>query len=425
MPGYTTADSTFDLPKPARSLTPESTPGVETEPDASRTLRQSEQQFSAMADNAPPIARPHFNSLREVRGYLGNVVNVTDLEETLRRQPGLLQISHDAILVWRLGGGIEFWSKGAVELYGYEPHEALGRAPQELLRTVDAHPSAHIETELRRDGFWQGELRQMTRNGKEVFVSCRRQLVHHSGEATFVFESNRDITEARRLQQEIVEISEREKNRIGQDLHDVVCQQLAGIEFRLLGLRQKAEGKTRAQVVELARHVRDAIEQTRNLAHCLSPMMMSADGLMNCLQALAFNTSRTFNVACTFICPERVLIPDIVGAMHLYRIGQEAVQNALRHGKATVLTIELSLSMSAIVLAIRDNGVGLPDDDKRNNGMGLRVMRYRAQLINGTLGVQRQPQGGTSVICSVPQGGAAEPRPRSSSPNPAEPEVQR
>lgn len=365
------------------------------------------------------VGQPRFNASGSFRGYLGSAVDITELkelEETLRRQAGLLQLSHDAILVWRLGGGIEFWNEGAVELYGYEPHEAIGLMPQDLLKPIHARPWPQIEAELASHGFWQGELRQRTRHGREVFVSSRLQLVPNSGEAPLVFETNRDITESKRLQQELLEISEREQSRIGQDLHDGLCQQLAGIEFRLLGLQQKSEGKSRALAAELARLVREAIEQTRNLAHGLSPVMMSGDGLMNGLQKLALNTGTTFDLSCTFLCPEPVPVPESTVATHLYRISQEAVHNALRHGRAKTITIELSLNAGQVVLAVRDDGVGLQAGAEGANGMGLRVMRYRAQIIGGTLMVQGEPRGGTSVICSVPQSAVAEAQPEKSPP---------
>jgi signal transduction histidine kinase len=206
------------------------------------------------------------------------------------------------------------------------------------------------------------------------------------------------------LEKEVLEISEREQSRIGQDLHDGLCQHLAGIEFRLLGLKQKLEGRLKnlaGETTELARLVRQAIEETRTLARGLSPVMLKAEGLMNALHELAMSTEKAFNVSCSLNCPSPILIHDNAVATHLYRIAQEAVQNAIRHGKPKFVVINLFAQNDRVVLGVRDDGVGLPRTPRKHKGMGLHVMQYRAGMVGGSFVVQREPQGGTSVICSL------------------------
>ncbi len=215
----------------------------------------------------------------------------------------------------------------------------------------------------------------------------------------------RDITPRVELESEILAISEREQRRLGNDLHDDLCQQLVGIEFlsqtlaRNLASRSKSlEGQAR----DIAEIVRRVIEQTREMARGLSPVVLEAEGLMTALKALAARTSRVFRVECRFHCATPVLIPDHVMAIHLYRIAQESVSNAIRHGQAQRVEICLSRGETGITLAVNDNGLGLPARPQPQAGMGLHIMRYRAGVIGGLLTVRRLDGGGTGVCCTAP-----------------------
>jgi PAS domain S-box-containing protein len=214
----------------------------------------------------------------------------------------------------------------------------------------------------------------------------------------------RDITERRRLEKEILEISDREQRRIGQDLHDGLCQQLAGIELMSQVLEQKLTAKSRTDATragEIAGHVRDAISQTRLLARGLSPVTLDSEGLMSALQELASNTEKMFAVGCRFECDPPVLVDDHAVATHLFRIAQEAVSNAVKHGKASAITIQLKEQRGRAVLTVTDNGAGFPEIVPRRKGMGLRIMQSRAGMIGGILTVGNQAGGGANVICSV------------------------
>ncbi len=215
----------------------------------------------------------------------------------------------------------------------------------------------------------------------------------------------RDITERKRLEREILEISDQERRRIGQDLHDGLCQHLAGIELMSQVLQQKLAPKSKAdagRAGEIARHVREAISQTRSLARGLSPVTLESEGLPSALRELAANTEKIFGLACRVECPELGLACVPATATHLYRIAQEAVSNAIKHGKAREVVIRLEPVGERMVLSVTDNGRGFPKILPRNDGMGLRIMRYRAGMISGLLSVEKNAAGGTSVRCSVP-----------------------
>lgn len=216
----------------------------------------------------------------------------------------------------------------------------------------------------------------------------------------------RDITEQKRLEQEILEISDQERRRIGQDLHDGLCQHLAGIELMSQVLEQKLAARSKADAAragEIARHVREAISQTRSLARGLSPVTLESEGLATGLQELATNTEKMFGVSCRVECPLPVQVNLTSAATHLYRIAQEAVSNAIKHGKAGQVMIRLEPDGSSIRLSVFDNGSGFSQNASRKNGMGLHIMRYRAGMLGGILTIEPNPAGGTRVVCLVPQ----------------------
>jgi signal transduction histidine kinase len=156
----------------------------------------------------------------------------------------------------------------------------------------------------------------------------------------------------------------------------------------------------------------EAIAQARSLSHGLHPVEPESNGLMVALEFLAARTQSLFQTRCRFTCPQPVLIPDNVVATHLFRIAQEAVSNAIKHGKPGRIVISLTGTPERIQLAIKDNGAGMPARQRKNSGMGLRIMRHRAGMINGSLAIQNEPGGGTAVVCSAPVPGAGVPERR-------------
>ncbi len=214
-----------------------------------------------------------------------------------------------------------------------------------------------------------------------------------------------DITEHKRLEKEVLQISELEQRRIGQDLHDGICQHLAGIEMMSQVLEQNLQKKAKVhatQAEKIATHVRDVIAQTRSLARGLSPVVLEAEGLMAALAELSASTEKLFRVTCRFECTVPVYVNELITATHLFRIAQEAVTNAIKHGKAKEINISLETKLDKIVLTIRDNGLGLTTPTGPAKGMGLRIMQYRASMIGATLLFQRQAKGGTAVVCFLP-----------------------
>jgi len=214
------------------------------------------------------------------------------------------------------------------------------------------------------------------------------------------------LEHSRQLEREIIRISEREQRRIGQDLHDGLCQYYAAVGCAAGSLKLNLEKlgspavKSAAEIEEL---IMKGVSQARSLARGLSPVESDERGLQFALEDLALTTSKLQSVDCRLVCDGPISIFDHNRANHLYRIVQESINNATRHGEAKAITIRLSSVGDSIRLVIEDNGTGIPRPLPQTRGMGLSVMQYRARMIGGQLEVAPRPEGGTIVACSFQQ----------------------
>ena len=205
----------------------------------------------------------------------------------------------------------------------------------------------------------------------------------------------------RQLEEEILAISGREQQRIGQDLHDGLCQQLVGIEFRNSVLvQQLAKEEAQTEATMIGELIRDATRQARLLAKGLSPVQLDAAGLMSALHELTSNASKLFDVSCRFECPQPALVADNTVATHLYRIVQEAISNAVKHGHAKFIIVSLSCSANQLTLRIWNNGAEFPAGASAEGGLGLRIMQYRAEMIGATLKISSAIDKGATVECT-------------------------
>jgi signal transduction histidine kinase len=219
-----------------------------------------------------------------------------------------------------------------------------------------------------------------------------------------------EFAEHKRLQNEVLEVSEREQRRIGQDLHDVLGQNLTAIMFVVDALEERLASKSLPEADDAAKAIKlldQAVAQARSLARGLCPVRLEADGLMAALEEFASNIAANFGIPCSFECRSPVLVRDSAVAIHLFRIAQEAVHNAIKHAKPSQIAIRLRESGGRITLAVQDDGGGIPREAGTRKGLGLQIMNYRASLLGGALSIQPPPGGGTLVTCSVPSERAA------------------
>ncbi|MEP6671977.1 MAG: sensor histidine kinase [Chthoniobacter sp.] len=208
-----------------------------------------------------------------------------------------------------------------------------------------------------------------------------------------------------RLERVILDTSEREQRRIGADLHDGLGQQLTAASLATNGLITalgSAAPSLVPQAESLGRQLRETIAEVRALSHGLAPVSLADDGLMHALHELAEATARSARLRCIFDCPQPVQVSDVVLAGHLYRVAQEAVNNALKHAAAKEIRIGLERRGATLVLEVEDDGDGLPETPTGDGGIGLSVMRHRLKLVSGTLEIGSSPAGGTRVACFIP-----------------------
>jgi PAS domain S-box-containing protein len=214
-----------------------------------------------------------------------------------------------------------------------------------------------------------------------------------------------EIEERKRLERTLLDISERERRRIGRELHDSIGQLFTGITFMAKVLEHRLDAKLpdeAANVAAIAKLVHEAMDHTRSLAKGLEPVDLDAGSLMSALQEFAATTENLFGIHCTFKCDKPIPIDDAEVAVHIYRIAQEAITNAIKHGKAKNIEIGLASARDKSVLTVKNDGVDLPKVLPKNKGMGLQIMDHRAEMVHGSLDIRRGDEGGTVVTCVFP-----------------------
>lgn len=234
-------------------------------------------------------------------------------------------------------------------------------------------------------------------------VEISALLVTQEGSAPEVESVARDVTERKRLEREILQISNREQRRIGHDLHDGVCQQLAAIAYLLDILADQLQERKLPEFAEAERIgglLNETMSQTRSVARGLFPVRLEEEGLVSALEEVVNNAERIFRVHCHFSCtgPEPRL--ETTAALHLYYIAQEAVLNAAKHGEASEISVTISRQQERFALTVVDNGRGFEPGESNSGGMGVRIMRYRAQVIGATLDLKSRPGKGTQITCA-------------------------
>ncbi|HEX5035944.1 MAG TPA: PAS domain S-box protein [bacterium] len=211
-----------------------------------------------------------------------------------------------------------------------------------------------------------------------------------------------EILERKRVEKEVLEISEKEQKRLGTHLHDDLCQDLTGIMILAKVLTQKMERRELPEAPEMkkiAELLDQSITQARDMARGFYPVELEGDSLMIALKDLASRTSTGYGVDCRFVCPKPILIDDNDLATHLYRIAQEAVRNSVKHGRAKKIDLSLIKQGSMMSLSVEDNGTG-GAETQPGSGIGLHIMKYRARMINGVLDIKSGDDGGTVLTCS-------------------------
>jgi PAS domain S-box-containing protein len=393
-------------------------------------------------------------TISPIKGANGEIIGVSKIarditkqkqtERRLAEQARLLDLSNEAILVRDYRDRITYWNHGAERLYCYSAEEALGKVSHKLLQTKHPEPLEQIYKKLGRDGRWSGELVHRRRDGKEIVVMSHWALDRDKfGRRGNVLETNTDITRRKNaeialqrskdlleklvtkrtralrvtnaelkgeierrkgLEGEILAISDREQQRLGQELHDGLCQHLTAVAFmaRSVALRLRNHRVIDAADIEkIAELVNDAATDTRDLSRALHRVDVDAAGLVTALQDLV--DRQIWRTPCRLQVRPSFRIDDDMAAAHLYRIAREAVINANKHAQAREIVIKLEKLGQGMALRVIDDGVGCADEAKPKHGLGFHIMNYRAQLVGGRLEIGSSRRGGTCVSCYLPQ----------------------
>jgi PAS domain S-box-containing protein len=352
--------------------------------------------------------------LQSVANVLAGAVERSRTEQALRESEAkaraIVETTVDGIITIDDRGRIQSFNEAAEDIFGYDEEEVTGENVKMLMpppyrEEHDGYIRSYHETGRRRIIGIGREVTGKRKDGSTFPMDLAVSEVK-LGDRHMFTGIVRDISERRQLEKEILNISEQERRRIGQDLHDGLGQMLTGIG--LLGqnvARQlKAEDHDLADdVAEITELVKEADQYARDLARGLTPVDVDATGLSQALQRLADNAVRLFDVPCAFEEVGTALVHDSTTATHLYRIAQEAVSNAVRHGDATRLKILLASGTDQIRLRVQDDGVGFDAESVDGPGMGVNIMNYRARIIGGTLEITSDVGEGTVVTCTLPR----------------------
>jgi PAS domain S-box-containing protein len=295
------------------------------------------------------------------------------------------------------------FNKAAEELVGYPKKLMIGKNDYDFFPRAEADFFTKKDREVLSKGVLfdiPEEPIHTRKHGVRILHTKKIPILNEAGRPAFLLGISEDITDRLNLQREIAAISDREQKRIGQDLHDGLGQHLTGVAFLIQGLSQRLAAKKvpeAGEAAKIAKLINSAIGMTRNLAHVLNPIELESGSLDVALRQLAKNTERLLGVACTSVSPIALRLPVRV-AVQVYRIAQEAVDNAIKHGKSQKIQISLKKVGPGHELLVYDNGRGFKASSKRN-GMGIHNMIFRAQSIGGRLEVKSRPGKGTVVKC--------------------------
>lgn len=328
-----------------------------------------------------------------------------DLRVSEERYRSVMEASPDPMIVYDMDGRVTYLNPSFSDVFGWTLEECRGRKMDHFVPPENWEETRRGLALISAGRMFSSiETRRLTKSGRVIDVSIRGAVYRdRQGNLLGSVITHRDVTEVRRLEKEIMDIGDRERQLIGQDLHDDLGPHLIGIEGLAKVLRRKiAHMAPEASnlVDKITCLLRDATSKTRQLARGLCPVYLVDHGLESSLRELALNSESMFGIDCRFDCQTPVLISDHIAATHVFRIAQEALNNAIRHGRAKQIRIHLSSQDGKIVLMVSDDGCGLPDE-LETTGMGLRIMGFRAKILNGTLEIHDRQRGGTRVTLTL------------------------
>lgn len=331
------------------------------------------------------------------------------LRESEARARSILETTVDAIITIDPRGTIKSFNKTAEKLFRYDSTEVVGKnvkvlMPEPYKAEHDDYMDHYLETGERKIIGIGREVTGRRKDGSTfpMYLAVSEVKLPNQHIFTGIV---RDISEQRRLEQEVLRISEHERQRIGQDLHDGLGQMLTGIGLITKNLAQKLSNQDNAlaeQAEEINSLIKEADEHARTLARGLVPVEFDEKGLEAALERLKQNAEKLFDIEFSLDVSGKLDFDDATQAIHLYRIAQEGVSNAVKHGSATKVAVHLASTEKHIRLRVADNGTGFAKNWDAKGGLGVRIMQFRARLVGGNLEVSDIPDKGAVITCTIP-----------------------
>lgn len=372
----------------------------------------------------------------KILGVVITFVDLTDrllLEKSLKQSKdhleAILDAAADAILTVDDKGIIARLNPATESLFGYSHEQILGKSVLMFLTPGESRrPAANSTLQMFPMSECESgsciELRARREDGTEFDAELTASRIDYSSLFIVVI---RDVSQRKDLQKKILEIASDEQRRIGQELHDGTQQELTGLSLiagtiedfltkkmdhtsrkhPTLTLEQADVSTLLLNVSKLVQGLSQANQHVQSLSHGIMPVQIDAEGLISALTELALETTVAEKVDCVFVHHGTFACESNTIATHLYRIAQEAINNAQRHGEAKAIRVELTAETDQVILEINDNGSGIDaslthHSEKRNHGAGIQIMGYRARVIGGTLSIVAGHEYGTTVRCTVP-----------------------
>jgi len=387
-------------------------------------LRHADGTWRWVLDRGRAPERDASGWARRVVGFVVEITDRVQTQDALRRSEFRYRTvaSMTPGYVYEYGitadGSVQpIWlSEGVQAVYGCSVEEYVARGGWDAFLEPE-YQERFLECRRKvLEGFAQGgEALVRTVDGRQkwLYSSAIPLRDSQTGAVTGFIGAAHDITqrklaeqERQSLEREIIQIANREQQRIGSDLHDGLGQDLTGIALMLRGIGaqlRREESASCMDVEDVIRLVNDAIDSTRALARGLSPVSTARDGLTGALQALAARATERYGIPVSVeSMVGEALSLDETAATHLYRIAQEALTNVMRHSFATLVNIRLGITSGKLHLTINDNGCGFSKKANGSDGLGLKIMSYRAQMLDGELSFEASPTGGATVRCVCP-----------------------
>ncbi len=343
---------------------------------------------------------------RSIRYSIKQFATVQALQESEARLASFMQNVPCAVSMKDSDGRYVYVNQTCARVFHRKLEDWIGKTDADLRPKANPQKLRLLEEKILRENRPIETTEAVQgKDGVRFWLTTRFPIPDSQSHPNMIGAAALDITELKRLEREIQQISEQEKQRIGQDLHDGLGQYLTGIACMVKALGEKLSAKNLPEAADarkITTMVNETIRQARDLARGLCPVELETNGLQAALQELAATVENVFRVKCPFQSPTSVSVYDNAAAIHLYRIAQEAISNAIKHGHATEVEVALSAQNGQIVLTVRDNGDGLPAEFDKSSGLGLRVMNHRAGILGATVSVESMPGRGTAVTCAVP-----------------------